>query len=105
MDRTAVAYLITTTFTADAYGVQWPTETKRKIYCDVSNVSASEWFEGGRNGLNPELRITTFSADYNGEKVVEYNGSRFTIYRTYKARNDTIELYCERREGDANAEQ
>ena len=104
MDRTAVAYLIATAYNTDAYGVQWPTETKQKIYCNVSSVSASEWFEGGRNGLNPELRVTTFSADYSGEKILEYNGARFTIYRTYVAKNDTIELYCERREGNANGE-
>jgi hypothetical protein len=105
MDRTAVAYLIGQTYNTDQYGVQWPTETRRKIYCNVSSVSMSEWFEGGRNGLNPELRLTMFQGDYSGEKVVEYNGARFTIYRTYKARNDTIELYCERREGNADGEQ
>ncbi|MBR2552304.1 MAG: hypothetical protein IKF05_04860 [Erysipelotrichaceae bacterium] len=102
MDRTAVAYLIGQTYTTDQFGVQWPEETKQKIYCNVSSVSASEWFEGGRNGLNPELRITTFSADYSGEKIVEYNGARFTVYRTYLTRNDVIELYCERRKGNAD---
>lgn len=105
MDRTAVAYLVAETFQKDAYGVLQPTETRQKIYCNVSSVSMSEWFEGGRNGLNPELRLTTFSADYSGEKVVEYNGARYTVYRTYQTKNDTIELYCERREGNADGEQ
>lgn len=104
MDRTAVAYLIAETFQKDAYGVLQPTTTRKKIYCDVSSVSMSEWFEGGRNGLNPELRLTMFSGDYSNEKVVEYDGQRYTVYRTYKARNDTVELYCERREGNANGE-
>ena len=105
MDRSAVAYLIAETYTQDAYGVLQPTETRKKIYCNVSSVSASEWFEGGRNGLNPELRLTMFSGDYSGEKVVEYDASRFTVYRTYAARNDTVELYCERREGNADGQQ
>jgi hypothetical protein len=41
-----------------------------------------------------------FFGDYAGEKIVEYNGTRYTIYRTYQARNDLIELYVERREGN-----
>lgn len=100
MDRTAVAYLIAETFQKDAYGVLQPTTTRKKIYCDVSSVSGSEWFEGGRNGLNPELRLTMFSGDYNGEKLIEYNGTEYSIYRTYLARNNSIELYVERRGGN-----
>lgn len=100
MDRSAVAYLIAETFVKDRYGVLQPTETKRKIYCNVSSVSMSEWFEGGRNGLNPELRLTMFSGDYDGEKLIEYNGTEYSIYRTYLARNDSIELYVERRGGN-----
>ena len=100
MDRSAVAYLIAETFQKDAYGVLQPTTTRKKIYCDVSSVSMSEWFEGGRNGLNPELRLTMFSGDYNGEKLIEYNGTEYSIYRTYLARNNSIELYVERRGGN-----
>lgn len=100
MDRSAVAYLIAETFTKDQFGVLQPTETRRKIYCNVSSVSMSEWFEGGRNGLNPELRLTMFSGDYSGEKLIEYNGTQYTIYRTYAARNDAVELYVERRGGN-----
>lgn len=100
MDRTAVAYLIAETYEKDQYGILQPTETKRKIYCNVSSVTMSEWFEGGRNGLNPELRLTMFSGDYNGEKLIEYNGIEYTIYRTYVTRNDSIELYVERRGGN-----
>ena len=100
MDRTAVAYLIAETFQKDAYGVLQPTTTRKKIYCDVSSVSMSEWFEGGRNGLNPELRLTMFSGDYNGEKLIEYNGTEYSIYRTYLRRNDVLELYVERRGGN-----
>lgn len=100
MDRSAVAYLIAETFQKDAYGVLQPTTTRKKIYCDVSSVSMSEWFEGGRNGLNPELRLTMFSGDYNGEKLIEYNGTEYSIYRTYLRRNDVLELYVERRGGN-----
>lgn len=40
-----------------------------------------------------------FFGDYQGEKTVEYNGVTYGIYRTYLGRNDTIELYAERKGG------
>lgn len=69
------------------------------VFCQVDSVTASEFFEGGRNGLNPEYRFTLFEADYGGELVVLYKGYAYAVYRTYKARTDIIELYAERKGG------
>ena len=95
-------YLISETFSQDENGVMIPTERKRKVFGEVNSVTGSEWFEGGRNGLNPEYRILIFAPEYQGEEIVEYQGTRFTVYRTYTARNDVLELYCERRKGHAS---
>lgn len=102
MDRSSIAYLVATEWTQDAYGVQHETTSERKIYVQVDSVSLSEFFEGGRSGLNPELRFTAFRFDYNGEEEIKYNGKYYRIYRTYFGRNDTIELYAERRKGNAD---
>lgn len=104
MDRSTPIYLIGTTYTEDEYGVLQPTTTRRLAYANVTSVSASEWFEGGRNGLNPEWRFTMFAPDYHGEDVVEFNGARYAIYRTYQQRTDMVELYCEKRKGRKNGE-
>lgn len=102
MDRSDIAYLVTKAYEKDDYGVMQETITKNKIFVQVNSVSGSEWFEGGRIGLNPSLRFTTSRFDYDDEDTVLYNGKYYTIYRTYLARNDTIELYCERRKGNAD---
>lgn len=102
MDRSTPIYLISETFTEDQYGVLAPTRERRLAYANVTSVSASEWFEGGRNGLNPELRVIMFGPDYNGEEVVEIDGKTYSIYRTYTARTDVIELYVQKRKGDAD---
>ena len=60
---------------------------------------------GGRNGLNPEYVFTMFEADYDGEQTIEYNDLRYGVYRTYKGRNDTLELYAERKGGTNKAEE
>lgn len=99
MDRSQTINLISEAYAEDEYGVLVPTRTKRQVYCNVSSVSASEWFEGSRNGLNPEWRFTMFAPDYQGEEIVEFSGVQYSIYRTYHARNDTIELYAELRKG------
>lgn len=99
MDRSTIIYLISKSYSEDTYGVLQPTTEKRLCYANVQSVSAAEFFEGGRNGLNPELRITMFGPDYEGEEILEYNGQQYAIYRTYQARVDTIELYVQKRKG------
>ena len=101
MDRSNIIYLISETQAQDAYGVWRKTYNRRMVYCDVRSVTASEFFEGGRNGLNPEYEFTMFEPDYNGERIVEYNGKTYSVYRTYHARTDTLELYVQR-EGGTN---
>lgn len=99
MDRSDVINLISITRTQDQYGQYRETETSRQVYCQVSSISQSEFYEGGRNGLNPEYRFTLFFADYNDEPIVEYKGKRYAVYRTYLQRTDRLELYVERKGG------
>lgn len=99
MDRSNVIKLISSTKSQDDYGIWKETLSERTVYCNVQSVTQSEFFEGGRNGLNPEYRITMFFSDYNGESMVEYEGKIYAVYRTYKRRNDTLELYVERKGG------
>ena len=69
------------------------------MYCQVNSVTRSEFFEGGRVGLNPEYMITMFGPDYDGQEIIIYKGKRYAVYRTYQGRNDTIEIYVERKGG------
>lgn len=109
MDRSEVITLLSTSKTQDSYGVWRETETGHDVFCQVDSVTRAEFFEGGRNGLNPEFRMTMFVGDYNDEKTLVYRGKSYAVYRTYLGRNDTIELYVERKGGtngkaDRNAE-
>ena len=99
MDRSEVVQLVSVTKTQDAYGVWRETQTFRTVFCQVNSVTRSEFFEGGRAGLNPEFRVTMFYGDYGGEKTLIYKDKPYAVYRTYIGRNDTIELYVERKGG------
>ena len=83
----------------DQFGVSKATNTGRDVLAQVDSVTRAEFFEGGRNGLNPEFKFTMFYGDYNRETELIYNGESYAIYRTFKGRTDTIELYAERKGG------
>lgn len=99
MDRSNICTLIGETYTADSIGQMVATEVTSQVYCNVQSVSQSEWFNGSQNGLRPELKITMFAPDYEGQKTVEFEGERYGIYRTYLRQDELLELYLERKTG------
>ena len=50
--------------------------------------------------MRPEYRFTVFFGDYAGEKTVIYNGVKYTVYRTYHARTDELEIYVQKDVGN-----
>ena len=103
MDRSAEITLLAKTRQKNAIGVYEETITERTVYGQVGSVSASEFFAGGQAGFKPEYRVTMFAPDYEGEDSCRIGDETFTIYRTYIARTDVIELYLERRAGNAKS--
>ena len=99
MDRSDVITLIKETNVKNKYGVYEATTQSREIFCQVRSVTRTEFFEAGRNGINPEYQFTVFADDYEGEKTVVYRGKAYGVYRTYQSRTDTLELYVERKGG------
>ena len=99
MDRSRTLKLISQTYKKDSIGQMIPEETEREVFCFVSSVSGSEWLEAGRNGIRPEVKITMFQPDYQGELIAELDGTRYSVYRTYMAKHELIELYLEKKAG------
>lgn len=95
----ADVYLISATYETDDLKQHIPVEKRRKVIGCIGSISAAEFFEAGRSGLKPQLRVSVFAPDYAGEEVVELNGVRYGVYRTYLASADTMELYLERKAG------
>lgn len=93
--------LIAETQQVDEYGVQKPSETSRQVFARRDSVTRSEFFGGGRNGLNPDMMFLVFVGDYKGERKCAYEGKTYAIYRTFEPDDDYIELYVQR-EGGTN---
>lgn len=93
-----VLNLISESFTTDKYGNQVATETKTEVFCEVYSITQNEFYSAGKEGFRPSFRFDVFFDDYADQQIVEYNGKRYSIYRTYR-NNDTMELYAEMRVG------
>lgn len=105
MDRSDVIKLISEIKKGrDKYGRPIKEPNRRQVYVQVDSISMNEFYEAGRNGLNPQFRFRMFAGDYEGERACEYKGNDYAIYRTFMRDDDTIELYVERKGGTNNAE-
>lgn len=99
MNISDVLKLISYEIVKDEYGVGRKTEVIRQVYCDVHSVTQSEFFSGQQSGLKPDLKFTVFSGDYENETVIEFHDVRYSVYRTYNANSDYIELYAQKEAG------
>ena len=99
MDRSNIVTLISQTYTQNTLNEYIATEKTTDVFCSMESVGQREWAEASRQGFNPEIRLTMNRWEYSGEKIVEFEGQRYSVYRTYVGRGEDIELYLERQTG------
>lgn len=60
-------------------------ETERQVFCGVRSIGQSEFYQANATTYRPELKIVLADyLEYDGENIVEYNGQRFRVVRTYR---------------------
>ena len=69
-----------------------PEESTRTVFCNKKSVGYSEYFKSQQTGKLVEAKYEVHKADYGGEDVVEVNGRRYFVLKTYDTGTDTIEL-------------
>lgn len=97
MKRYDVISLITESDTA--HGVfDTVTETTRDVFCEVRSVGRNEVYQALAVGIKATIVfVLTVAYDYQNEKELIYNDTRYRIIRTYVS-DDGIELTCEVKE-------
>ena len=79
-----------------------PAETKRRVFCTVKSVGMQEAYQAMGIGLNPELKvILAHDFEYQDEPMLELDGKRYRIIRTYVTETDGIELTIQKIAGNA----
>lgn len=92
MDTTIT--LIGESFTKNDIGIAVATETRTDVFCSVRSVSRNDFYRAGEIGLALSYVFITNPVNYSGEQLLEYNGERYGIIRTYQPSLDRLELYA-----------
>lgn len=100
-----VIELIKVTYTQDELGQQIATKTRRTVYANEFNLGtrysegATEFSEGGAQGLKLRHQYQIRREDYAGEALCDIGDEEFNIVRA-DPRGQWIRLLCERELGD-----
>ena len=92
-------FLIKKTYKEDALGQRiTDKEIRTEIFVRIDSVGRTEFYKAGQSGLSPEYVFITPVINYSGEREIEYDGTRYDIYRTYSpSDSDEIELYVHKK--------
>jgi len=88
--------LIGQTFEEDEIGNQIPVETRTPILCGKKSAGRAEFYNAAAAGLRPEPVFVVHAYEYNGERIVEFEGLRYRVIRTYAVDFEELELTAER---------
>jgi SPP1 family predicted phage head-tail adaptor len=102
MERLVDINLVAVSYKQDAYGQEiMDVETTRTLTATISSLNRAEWSAAAQAGLNPEgVAFLRDSDDYEDEQIIEVNGTRFIIYRTFMTADGGIELYYRKAVGE-----
>lgn len=94
MDGNRRVNLIKETYSVGSYGQILISESSRSIYGLLNPITRTEWDTAGRAGYEADFRLDVYSFEYQGEKIVEVDGIRYGVYRSFiRINDDRTELY------------
>lgn len=102
MTRETDADLISVTYELDDDGQEVAAETKTTVPCSKHGITRQEWTAAttAQQGLRPTMMIRIRDElDYKGQEIVEVDGIRYAVYRTYLLDDGGIELYLQKEDG------
>lgn len=68
-------------------------ESKRQVFCNKRSVSQGEYYKAQQAGVRVERKVEVHTVDYDGEVLVEFEGKRYSVLKTYEPDDsDVIEL-------------
>lgn len=69
-------------------------ESTRTIQAEELSPGQREFFSAGETGLKASKVFKAWACEYQNEEDLEFEGTRFHIYRNY-VKGNHVELYCE----------
>jgi SPP1 family predicted phage head-tail adaptor len=90
----AVIKLIKKTYTQNEDKALVETETVTDVFCSVRSVGRNDFYSASQLGMDLQYVFLTNPVNYNGESIVEYEGERYGVSRTYQSSADVLEIYA-----------
>ena len=94
-----VCFLMSSTIIVDELLQEIEVTLPELVYCATSSIGQREFSASMQAGLKAERTIIIDHDEYDGQKEVEYNRKKYSVYRTFVRDDGNIELYCEVRTG------
>lgn len=83
----------------DSLAVCYIGSARKPAWCAVGYIQLAEIDDAGLEGLRHELHLLVSTADYSGEGVLEFEGRKYAVRRTFQEDHDLLDLYIEERAG------
>ncbi len=59
---------------------------ERTVFCGLRSIGQKEFYEAQAVDFYPEVKFVLADyLDYNGERLVEHDGKRYSVLRTFRA--------------------
>ncbi|MCR8635750.1 phage head closure protein [Paenibacillus radicis (ex Xue et al. 2023)] len=87
-------YLISVTTGVNDVGDPITIRTPRETFAEKKSVRQSEFYQAAAAGLKPVLTFTVWTLEYAGETELEFEGTTYTIARTFEKNDKEMELVC-----------
>lgn len=73
-------------------------KSRRTVFANKKDVRQSEFYQAATQGIKLDTMFAIRSVEYNGEKILEHDGIRYNIIRTYDKNGELTELICSSKE-------
>lgn len=94
-----IAYLCSSVITQDEYLNEKEVFREREVFVEPRSVGTSEFYRAATTDFHPDIKLVLADYyDYEGEKVVRYDGKLYDVIRTYE-RYNRLELTLQERMG------
>lgn len=94
MEDVEIVLIADKTDETDRDGYPIKTETEKTVFARKKSVARTEFYEALRSGMNPVYIFEMFAGDYDGQRLVEYEGVRYEVARSFQTSPDCISLTC-----------
>ena len=86
--------------TRDARGVPTEHTTDRLVCCNPFSMGAQSYYQAANAGIRPVAVIQLHKCDYQGERLVTYEGARLNVERVDTSSTDYVVLSLTERMAD-----